>query len=90
VSNYTVMIPSATPGAAVSSPPYATLEDALGGAKFSLRNDAASAWIVDRQGDLVLRAEQVKSRLGSLDEWDCSSVQPTGVVNLRLQAACIL
>ena len=29
MSNYTVVIPSATPGAAAGSPPYATLDDAL-------------------------------------------------------------
>jgi hypothetical protein len=77
MSNYTIMIPSATPGAALSSPPYATLEDALGGAKFMLANGAASAWIVDERAHLVLPAEQVRSRLNSVDASNPPQVQTT-------------
>jgi len=54
MSNYTVVIPSATPGAAAGSPPYATLDDALNNARFMLPNGAASAWIVDGDGVSVL------------------------------------
>jgi hypothetical protein len=77
MSNYTVMIPAATPGAALSSPPYGTLEDALRGAKFMLANGAASAWIVDGRGSLVLPAEQVSSRLDSVDTSNRSQFRPT-------------
>jgi hypothetical protein len=77
MSNYTVMIPSATPGDALSSPPYATLADALRGAKFTLANGAASAWIVDGRGGLVLPAEQVRSRLDSLETSTRSPVRTT-------------
>jgi hypothetical protein len=75
MSNYSVMIPSATPGAALSSPPYPTIEDALSGAKFMLANGATSAWIVDAKGSLALPAEQVRSRLNLLNESDRSPVQ---------------
>ena len=75
MSNYTVMIPSRTPGSALSSPPYATIEDALNGASFMLANGAASAWIVDAKGSLALPAEQVRSRLNLLDKLDSSPVQ---------------
>jgi hypothetical protein len=67
MSNYTVMIPSATPGAALSSPPYSSLDNALRGARFLLANGSAAAWIVDAQGRVVLPAEQVKLRLVSLE-----------------------
>jgi hypothetical protein len=40
-----------------------------------LANGAASAWIVDAEGVLVLPAAQVKSRLDALDEASRSSVQ---------------
>jgi hypothetical protein len=68
MSTYTVMIPSSTPGAALSSPPYATIEDALYGAKFMFANGATSAWIVDAKGRLALPAEQVRSRLDLFNE----------------------
>jgi hypothetical protein len=77
MSNYTVMIPSATPGDALSSPPYGTLEDALRGAKFMLANGAESAWIVDGRGGLVLPAGQVRSRLDSVDTSNRSPVRTT-------------
>ena len=86
MSNYTVMIPSATPGVAVSSPPYATIEDALRGAKFMFANGAASAWIVDGRGSLFLPAEQVRLRLDSLEEPNRSAaVQTTGFDKPRFQ-----
>lgn len=66
--NYIVMIPSGTAGAAVRSPAYATVDDALKGARFMLRNGATSAWIVDSEGSILLPAEQVRSRLGSIEE----------------------
>ena len=67
MSNYIVMIPSETAGASLSSPPYATVEDALQGAKYLLGNGAASAWIVDSDGVILLPAEQVLSRLGAIN-----------------------
>ncbi len=85
MSNYTVMIPSSTPGAALSSPPYATIEDALRGAKFMLANGAATAWIVDAKGRLALPAEQVRSRLDSFGESNRSSVQTMDLDNHRFR-----
>jgi hypothetical protein len=43
--------------------PFATLEDALRGARFMLGNGAPSAWIADGAGNLVLPADQVRLRL---------------------------
>ena len=85
MSNYTVMIPSATPGSALSSPPYGTLEDALRGAKFMLANGAASAWIVDGRGSLILPAEQVRSRLDSVEVSNRSPVRATVFDTPRFQ-----
>jgi hypothetical protein len=87
MSHYTVVIPSATPGAGAGSPPYITLDDALNNARFMLANGAASAWIVDAEGVLVLPAAQVKSRLDALDEASRSSVQTRGVDRPRPQPA---
>jgi len=85
MSNYTVMIPSATPGSALSSPPYGTLEDALRGAKFMLANGAASAWIVDGRGSLILPGEQVRSRLDSVETSNRSPVRTTDLDSPRFQ-----
>ena len=75
MSNYIVMIPSETAGASLSSPAYATVEDALQGAKFLLGNGAASAWIVDADGGILLPAEQVLSRLGATNEQHDALIQ---------------
>jgi hypothetical protein len=85
MSHYTVVIPSATPGAGAGSPPYITLDDALNNARFMLANGAASAWIVDGEGVLVLPAAQVKFRLDALDEASRSSVQTSRVDRPRPQ-----
>jgi len=74
---YFFMIPSATPGVSASSPPCATIEDALRGAKFMLGNGAASAWIVDGEGNLVLPADQVKLRVNSGESASGSDVKRT-------------
>lgn len=67
MSNCIVMIPSDTAGASLSSPAYATVEDALQGARFLLDSGAESAWIVDSDGGILLPAEQVLSRLGAMN-----------------------
>jgi len=41
----------------------ATMGDALREAQFELSGGAASVWIVDREGNLTLPADQVKARL---------------------------
>ena len=58
---------SANAGVPVSSPPCATIEETLRGAKIMLGNEAASVWIADSDGKLVLPADQVRLRLDSLD-----------------------
>ena len=63
MSNYTVMIPAATPGDALSSPPYGTLEDALRGAKFMLViHRFHLRW--KRQFNLACRAGQIADGFG--------------------------
>jgi hypothetical protein len=57
---------SANAGVPVSSPPCATIEEALRGAKLMLGNGAVSVWIADSDGKLVLPADQVRLRLDSL------------------------
>ena len=42
----------------------ATMGEALREAEFELSGSAAFVWIVDREGNLVLPADQVRSRLG--------------------------
>ena len=66
---------AAAPSRAARSRPCGTIDEALRGAKFVLANGAASAWIVDGDGALVLPAAQVKSRLEALDGANCSSAQ---------------
>ena len=44
---------------------YATADEALRGARFRLGNGAVLVWIVDRDGNLVLPADQVALRLES-------------------------
>ena len=46
------------------SRPYVYFGDALDCAGAKLSNGAAKAWIVDRDGNMVLPAEQVYIRLG--------------------------
>jgi hypothetical protein len=60
--NY-ILNAAAAPGSAVSKTHYSTVDEALRGAKFRLGNGAAMVWIVDRQGHLVLPADQVAARL---------------------------
>jgi hypothetical protein len=54
---------AAAPGARVSASLHSTIDEALRGAEFRLGNGATIAWIVDRQGNLVLPAEQVAAHL---------------------------
>ena len=54
---------AAAPSRAARSRPCATIDDALRGAKFVLGNGAASVWIVDGAGNVVLADEQVRLRL---------------------------
>ena len=63
MSTYLVVTPAATPGVTVSSPPCGTIDEALSGADFLLGNGAASVWIVDGEGNLILPADQVRLRL---------------------------
>jgi hypothetical protein len=58
---------SANAGVPVSSPPCATIDEALRGAKLMLGNGAVSVWIADSDGKLVLPADQVRLRLDSRD-----------------------
>jgi hypothetical protein len=67
MSNYLLVTPAATPGVTASSPPCATIDEALSGADFLLGNGAASVWIVDGEGNLILPADQVRLRLNPLD-----------------------
>ena len=60
---YFFVVPDGPPGVAKSSPPCASLDDALRGARFMLGNGAPSAWIADGDGNLVLPADQVRLRL---------------------------
>jgi hypothetical protein len=50
-----------------SSPPCATIEEALRGAKLMLGDGVGSVWIADSDGKLVLPADQVRLRLDSPD-----------------------
>ncbi len=65
MTTYYFVTATRTPGVTTSSPPYDQFDDALRGAAFMLGNGASEAWIVDREGNLVLPAEQVKLRLKS-------------------------
>ena len=56
-----------SPDLTASSPPCATIDDALMGANIMLGNGAASVWIVDGDGNLILPADQVTLRLNALD-----------------------
>jgi len=69
---YFFMTPAINPGGKANSPPCATIEEALRGANFMLGNGAASVWIVDGEGKLVLPADQVRSRL----DWPGSARGP--------------
>ena len=44
---------------------YSTFDEALRGARFRLGNGAVLAWVIDRDGNLVLTADQVAERLKS-------------------------
>ena len=61
--NYFFVTPAAIPGRTATSPPCATIDEALRGANFMLGNGAASVWIVDGEGNLILPADQVRLRL---------------------------
>jgi hypothetical protein len=60
---YFFVAATAAPIRAAKSRPCVTIDDALRGANFMLANGAASVWIVDRDGIVVLAAEQVRLRL---------------------------
>ncbi len=51
-----------SPGDIKFSSPYNRFNDALGAAVLMLGNGAVAAWIVDRDGNVVLPAQQVKLR----------------------------
>jgi hypothetical protein len=61
--NYFFVTPAAAPGRTATSPPCATIDEALEGANLMLGNGAESVWIVDGEGNLVLPPEQVRMRL---------------------------
>jgi hypothetical protein len=67
MTKYFFMTPAIDPGGAAISPPCASIEEALRGANFMLGNGAASAWIIDGEGNLVLPADQVRLRLNPPD-----------------------
>ena len=58
---------AAGPGVAAGKAFYTTVDEALRGARFRLGNGAVLVWIVDRDGNLVLPADQVALRLESQD-----------------------
>ncbi len=64
---YFFVAPAAVEGRTASSPPCASLDDALRGASFMLSNGASSVWIVDNEGNLVVPPEQVHLRLKRSD-----------------------
>ena len=63
MTKYYFVVAAQTPGVTKSSPPYDRLDDALRGAGLKLGNGARAAWIIDRDGNLVLPPEQVRVRL---------------------------
>jgi hypothetical protein len=67
MSTYLVVTPAAAPGVTARSPPCGTIDEALRDADFVLGNGAASVWIVDGDGNLILPADQVRLRLNPLD-----------------------
>jgi hypothetical protein len=67
MTTYFFVSATTTLGRGASSPPCATIDDALRGANFMLGNGAAAVWIVDAKGDLILPADQVKIRLSKVD-----------------------
>ena len=66
--SYYFVTAARTPGGTKFSPPYARFDDALRGAGLMLSSGASAAWIVDRDGNLVLPAQQVKVRLKMPDQ----------------------
>ena len=68
MSNYIVMIHTATSGASLRSQTYATVEAALQRAKVLISDGAALAWIVNSDGSIFLPADQVRCRLGAMGE----------------------
>ena len=60
---YYFVATAATASRTITSRPCATVDDALRGAQFMLGSGASSVWIIDGEGDLVLTADQVRSRL---------------------------
>jgi hypothetical protein len=53
---------------------YSTFDEALRGARFKISNGAALVWIIDRDGNLILSADQTAARL---DSEDLVHTQPT-------------
>ncbi len=62
---YYFVTASRTPDGIKFSPAHELFEDALEDADLLLGGGAISAWILDRDGTLLLTAEQVKLRLKS-------------------------
>ena len=62
-SKFLVTVKSAR-GAKTGNTRYATVSEALQSAKASLGDGAASVWIIDSEGNLILPADQVRLRLG--------------------------
>jgi hypothetical protein len=77
---------SAKAGVPVISPPCATIDEALRGAKFMLGNGATSVWIADSDGKLVLPADQVRLRSDALDLHALGAAHPETLSPAELRA----
>ena len=60
---YFVVTAATTPGVPVIGPPCPSIEKALCGAKSLLGDGAVTAYVVDSDGNLILPADQVRTRL---------------------------
>jgi hypothetical protein len=63
--SYFFISSTAVPAKRASSRRCDTIDEALRGATFMLSNGAASAWIVDGRGNMILPADEVRQRLNS-------------------------
>jgi hypothetical protein len=60
---YFVVTATTTPGIPVFGPPCPSIEKALCGAKSLLGDGAVTAYVADSDGNLILPADQVRTRL---------------------------